>query len=500
MKFFRKIWRLARKDYFLLAILIVLVYLPWRLLPSMVIRGDGFVYLISRTHQWFYSMPYFYTGFETSAVFFGSLFSKLFSTRMELYFITSLSTLLLTAALYYWMSKAIFTSRFVAFASAIFFGVSYYGAWDMYSSHCYCFFLERIIPVVFLIPSFMMLVLFCKQKRIVHLVISIILYFFAIGIAHFEIFITPAFFFYPLFWFMLSAEDRKKSFLKGLLVGGLYGAITIFFILIQQISESGHQLEWGYLEFFLNPGKYQYLYKMARQLTAWSFFPPFSSSHMGGYGYIIGISSLKDVAAAINSTIIGYAVIFLFLWKFLPVKRPLILTILFGTAAMFYLNALFNHYDVINQAGSSRYLYFPTFLLALFWAMVLEALRKRGRLGIIVCAAILIWYYHANGVLIEQSILETMGWNKSTRAIYTAINTMYARLTPGTLVVAPYDEVGVYESEFFTEQLGKKRGVRYMSEYTTYGETWQKVASSSSQVIQLTYDKSCGCVREHRLK
>ncbi len=250
MKFFKKTWHLFWKDFFFLAILVGLVYLPWRLLPSMVIRGDGFVYLLSRTHKWFYSVPYFYTGFENSAVFFGLLFSKLFSTRMEFYFTTSLFTLLLTVVLYYWMSRAIFTSRFISFASAIFFGVSFYGAWDMYSNHCYCFFLERIIPVVFLIPSFMMLVLFCKQKHTLYLIISVILYFFAIGIAHFEIFIPPAFFFYPLFWFSLSNARHNKHPLKGLFIGSIYVGITIFFILIQRINE-GHKLEWGLLEYFL---------------------------------------------------------------------------------------------------------------------------------------------------------------------------------------------------------------------------------------------------------
>lgn len=482
-------------DLFLIGLLLVLAYIPWKQLLELVIRGDGFVYMISSSINTFFSRDYFYTGFELSAAALGWLLPKLYKTNISYYFYTSIFAMMFINTLFYILLRVITKHKFISFLGALLFAVNYFGNFDMYSQHCYCFFIERIIPVNFMIPAFIFLHLFLEKQKTKYYLISLLLYFIGIGIGHFSVLFTAPYLFYPFFWHKF--KNKKMSLkIKGFWTGGPYLLLSGFFVLIQRIHEAGFEKKIGLLEFLLSPHITQYPEKIVRQLVYWSQYEPivrhFDQSSLQG---------IFDIKNAVSSTsyIVGlYILIAFIIYKNLPRLRALLFTTIFATASIFYLNSWFGQYDVLFQSGTNRYLYYPTILLVVFWTLFLSTLwQHKYRYLKIVAILVVIAYYLLNWKMISDNFRSILSWDRSTKVTYQHMTAMRDRLSKGTLVVAPYPEVGVYESTFFTEQLGK--GVIFLGEENPYKD-WKKIASSSSTVIMLNYDNKCDCIKEQKIK
>lgn len=488
-------WKKWRFDLLLLVLLLILAYIPWRQLPELVIRGDGFVYMLSATQNEFLNRHYFYTGFENSAIFFGIFLPKLFSTNIALYFTFSLFVMMVINVLFYIMARVIFKNKIIAFSAAFIFALNYFGNFDMYSQHCYCFFLERVIPVIFMIPAFSFLHLFLEKQKPKYYLISLLLYFLGIGIGHFSLLFTAPYLLYPFFWYFVK-NKKIISRIKGVWIGGSYLLISGFFVLIQRIHESGFGPKLGLVEFLLKPQITQYPEKILRQLTYWSQYPPLVKN-IGTYPISLLDSSNAEILAPY--IFIAYLVVSVIIFKVLPKARALLLTTIFGTLSIFYLNSWFGQYDVLYQPGANRYLYFPTILLSLFWALFLWVLLKNGKnWGKTIFVVLLLAYFSLNSWLIVSNLKQIFIWDQSTKAFFSHIVATRKYLSTNTLVVVPRPEFWVQEDEFFTTHLGKGN-VRYMSENNGYLD-WKKIASSSAHVIKLSYDNNCDCVLEERIK
>lgn len=488
-------------DILLIFILSLLAYKAWYLLPQLTIRSDGFIYLLSKSHQWFFNTPFFFTGFENSAMVFGFLFSKFYGVHLQLYYWTELFVMLIINALWYLTIKKISHNRLVAFSAALMFAVNYFGVWDMVSDHCYCFFLERVIPVLFLIPSILFLQDFLEKKSRKSFVISLLFYFFGLGIGHFVVLFTPFYFLYPIFWFIFEKRNKNiKDRAKGIFFGLAYLSISGLLIVLQQINESGlGPHKWTFFQFLLHPGQYLYFKKIALQLVYWSQTPV-----IGGRYLIDSIRKVVEIGEA--ESLIFFAIfVYIFagviIYKLLPKQRALLLTIILATITMFYLNAYFNQYDILGSAEPSRYLYFPSFLLTLFWTLFIWAVFwQRSNVLRLFGIILLGMFYFTNVWLVDGNFHPILRSNWSTRAVFEYIIANRARLPKNTLIVAPYPQFGSQESTFFTDQLGNGE-VRYMSIHNPDDvDTWEKQASISANVIKLRYKASCDCIEEVRIK
>lgn len=490
----KKIWR---PDLFFIGLLLVLAYIPWRQLPELVIRGDGFVYLISSTLNTFFSKDYFYTGFELSAAVLGSILPKLYKTNMSFYFYTSLSVMMLINMLFYILLRVIIKHKFIAFLGALMFAVNYFGNWDMYSQHCYCFFMERIIAVPFLLIAFIFLHLYLEREKINFFLISLAFYFFSIGIAHFAVLFTAPFLLYPIFWSVFRKKISKKSLTKGLAIGISFLVISVFFVLIQKISYEQIGPEQGAVEYFLSPQENRYPKKILQQLAYWSQYEPIFRNMENS-----ALHSYLTAKYAFSSTpyvVIVYLIVILVIYKRFPSQRAILLTTIFGTVTIFYLNAWFGQYDVLNQPESNRYLYLPTILLVVFWTLFLLVLwQGKYKFMKLVTIFLVIGYYLLNWLLISDTFRDVLFGDRSIKTTYQYMINMKNKLSKKTLVVVPYPEVGVYESIFFTEQLGEG-DIIFLSEENPYRD-WRKIARSSSKVIKLYYNKKCDCIKERVIK
>lgn len=484
-----------KSDLFSIILLIVLSWYAWRLLPELTIRSDGFIYLLERTHRWFWGQKYAISGFETAAVVFGGLFSKLFGPNIPLYLWTEIIVVLLISVFFYIFVKILTKRSIVAFSGALIASSSYFGNWDMLGIHCYCFFLERVTVVPILLTSFIFLHLCLERSKLKYYFISIGTYFLGVGLAHFSVLFTPAYLLYPFFYRFFN-HRKKKDIVGGGLIGISYLLLSCFFVLIQQINESGLRPTWGFFEFLFNPQKFPYFEKMIHQLVFWSQYPPLLQNIDDSYPFTyLTVENASSIALWV---VVVYIVSGVLIYLRLPKHRPILLTSIFGIATIFYLNAYFHLYD-IAQPDSSRYFYFPTFLLAIFWSYFLWAAFFQRKVYLLIAMGLLILtvYYYVNTWLIESKIKEiTSNWERSTIAIFDKMRKINDSLNKGTVVIGSYPEIGPQEAEFFTEKLGKGRVV-YVSEDNP---EWRSIASSSAHAIKLSYDKNCECVRQTKLK
>lgn len=483
-------------DIILLLLLIALSSYAWRFLPQQFIRGGDYQYLTSSMHSWWLGRPLTFTGFQTSAALSGIIFSKLFGTNMLFYFGIELLAILLIAALFYILVRIISKSRFVAFSASLIVAVNYFGNFDMFYS--YTRFSERVIVVPLLLLSFIFLQLFLERSKTKNLIRSLVFYFFGIGLAHFNLIFTAPYLLYPIFFYFFK---NIKEIRKGIITGSFYLGLSMFFVIIQQINESGFSGKSSFLEYLLHPQKYHYLSDMLRQLVYWSQYPPLIDAVLNGH-----TNNLQNAPSVVNAIAITpfIAVIYIFasiyLYKKLAKQRHVLFTVVFSIPVIFYLNSWFGQYIIPQQVGANRYLYFPTFLLAIFWSFFLGAAlwtNKSWKL-LIIAIFILMIYYHINLTLLEDSFSQLAWVNEPTKKIIEYLIKMRKNFPKNTLVIGQYPAIGTYEAIFYTEQVGKGE-IMFKSESDPYDD-WRGVASTSAHIVKLTYDEKCECTREEKLK
>ena len=166
-----------RSDIFFILLLLLLSIFAWRKIPDLVIRGDGFVYMVSSTLNEIFSRRYWYTGFETSAAILGTILPKLYKTNISLYFYTSLTLMMCINVLMYLFLRVVTKHRVISFFGALLFATNYFGNLDMYSQHCYCFVMERVVTAPFLLLALLFLHKFLEKNIFKFYLGSLVFYF-----------------------------------------------------------------------------------------------------------------------------------------------------------------------------------------------------------------------------------------------------------------------------------------------------------------------------------
>lgn len=476
------LFRIVRKhliNIFFVALLIILVGYEWRLLPETVIRSDGFIHMLQSEQARFWGLKSPVADISVGAYVAGAFISKLFGPVITSYLWFELGIILAVAVVFYLLVLVVTASPIVAFTASFIASVSYFGNWNMYGTHCYCFFLERVLNVPFVLLAFIFLHLYLTSKRMRLYVISLGLFFVGIAMGHVDILFTPAFLLYPMWW-------------KRIFIGIPFGLATLFIVRIQP----GFALPYTFLEFLLHPGKYNYFQAIALQLTYWL-------QYQNVFSNLSASDIFRDIGAQqamhnFPNLFIVYAACFAIVYTRLPKYRALLATCITAALAMFFFNAYVKLPEIIVP-NSNRYLYFPGFFLSIFWGIVLwYFFLKRNVILRFIGIGILIAYYYINVVLMNEIFKRNFEWGKSTKALYSYVLQDRKSLSPGTLVVVQWPEFWVQEAAFFTEQLGRGE-VTYATEMTNASD-WKTLVPRHNTVITLRYDSACDCVVEKKIK
>lgn len=482
-------------DILLILLLIALGAYAWRLFPQTVIRSDGFIHLLDYEQKRFWGQKYWMIGIEVGPSIVGAIIPKFFGPNVSYYLWFEVGVILLINVLFYITVRVITRSSLIAFIAALIASVSYFGIWGANGS-CYCYFLERVINMPFMIISFLLIHLFLTSKKKFLYILSLLCYFLGIALGHIEIMMTPIFVLYPFSWCLF--QFRRRSLWKGILISMPFALISVGISQAQKLTYGTWGWpEWTLTDFIFNQAKYDSFGVMGRHLIYWADYfhilPHLTSDNVLGW-----ISSPPQATANIPLTIFIYIIVFILLYMRLPKFRALLVTCVVGVAGMIFLNAYIRLGELVSP-GSNRYLYFPTFFLSIFWAIAIWhlMLNKKG-VRILIGIMLVIAYYRVNVILLDNEVHRNLIWSRSTKAQFDQIIQRRNTLAPNTLVVATYPELWIQEAEFFTQTLGKNT-VTYETDNTSY-YNWTNHVSKYDHVFKIQYDQACDCVKETKIK
>lgn len=482
-------------DVILILNIVAITFFIWRQLPLVTLRADGYQYLIEILWKKYFIFPKTIINYEQGAVLAGMLLGKIIGVRVELYYWVSLFVLIFLNILIYFLVLRITKRKIVAFAASLIMAGSYFGNWAMYAQGIYAFLQDRVLSLVFIIPAFMFLHQYLESEKQKYLVYSLVLYFLAIALWHWGVIITGLCFFYCVF-------SRKKA-VRNIFIGFLYVAISVLFILLQQISQSGiGPQEWTFTEFVLNPSRFHYPADILRQLVYLSSYPLLFNglrSFLLGNGFeaISYISDLPNIQKITAPIAILYSLLTVFIYFRLPKMRTFLVTLILSFLSVTLLNCYFGRYIVATQAGANRYLHLPALLFSFYWALAFWAIFWRGKSLILKYLGLFLLgiYLLVNLLLIDNNFKHLFGWDHSANVVITYVRNMDISNLSDTLIVGPYPEFQGYESYFFSQY---KRGnnIRFVDNHDVFENdvTWVEIAKSYKHLIMLEYNKSCDCV------
>lgn len=519
MAIFENCFKKISPFVFPIVVLVALVTYAFRDMLKMIVWGQGYEFLIKGVLDSFWNnVPYLLKNFQISSVLLSTLAYKFFGLNFYLYYWTWLVISLTVSILLFFLVYFLTKSKLAAFTAALIYSVSYVGqmgsiGWIDTS------FIGRVPNLILLIPSFICLHFFLEKPKVKYYLIAISLFFLGLGLGHFGLLLAFAYVLYPLFWYLFS--DKKNT--KLLLVSVSFAVVSVFYIKIHSLESARNPQgpDYNFAYFLLHPKTYQYLDKVPVQLANWSNYPSLTSGvcFQGDCGLIpLGYKgTLKDFFTDIEANkragleiSLVYILVAILIYRRLPKQRAFLLTIIFATLLMFIENIYIDHYKPELQPGASRYLFYPTIWLAIFWALFVWTIfwKSKNKLLRFSGFAILAAYYLINSNLIQFDLnLMRYGVNSSYRKavrLFDYIKKVRSTLKPSTLILTPPDELGCYEDIFLTEQIGKGELVFWP---TNAGGTClrppgslETVIASSAQVIRLNYDQDCDCVLEEKIK
>lgn len=518
METFKKILLSEYKVEFILSILalIGLTFFTFHDVTKMVVSGQGFDYLYNGGAKdvFWNQLPSTLKSFEVSAALLSTFCSKFFGLNFSLYYWVWIITILLIGILLFSLVYVLTKSKLAAFSAALIFNVCYVSQMGLIG-WVDTSFVGREPNLLLLIPSFIFLHLFLRQSKLKFYLVSILLFFLGLGLGQFGIILGISYIIYPLFWLFFVRKEKffSRDLIKKILVSLSFLIVTIFFVFIHSDGQNS-QIKLSYTYFFLHPGEYHYLEQIPLQLSNWSNYSTLTSgiylkntknTEMLGYNGSLkdnftNIRANKDAAHVIA---IIYLLAILLIYFQLPEMRPLLLAIIFGTSAMLIENIYIGHYVPEEQPGPSRYLFYPTIWLSIFWSLFLWAIfwKRENKLLMFLGFAILGGYYLVNTNLIQAAINQRLSSDLGISNTYNYVENLRPSLEQNTLIVTPWDEMDSGADRFFNDKIGKGK-VIYMPDANNYSPTggWEKVASSSAHVVKLQYTFSCKCVIENKLK
>jgi len=491
----------------IMGIIILAVGIVWSDLRFISINGDGFVYIIQRFRATFWNSLQSLFWLENSPFFLSSIFVPWFGAKIQSYLQLELATMLIITAVFYTTVYLITRNIFIAASSAILQSFSYIGNWNIYVS-LYAYFFDRLPSILILLPSFILLHKYLESGRIKILVLSILVYILGIGLWHWGVLLTGLFAFYPILYSLYN--KRKKIIICSLASAG-YIMVSQFFVWIQSIYQPGYGgSNHSLLRIIQGNGRHnlgENLDLVFRQLTYWSQYSELINTfyrsilhypqQLFNNSLVLFDFSYREAIVIQPLVIAVYLFVILFTYLTLPKFRTLLLAVVVATLSAFYLNLYIGQYQVESQSGSNRYLFIPTFTLAILWSLFLYGVMvKFKKNGVLFAVFFLVVYVFINILVIRNHFYHMMPAQKKITATWDYIVNNHERLSQQEEIILLGPGLGGYEAEFLNDHFGNGE-TKYFS--TAEIASKLRIPQDKKKII-IGYDNQCKCVKETKLE
>lgn len=474
-----------KKNIISFLILTVIIIIAWHKIYFQSFLGEGYDYFDSHLN---FSTFYRYDNLASIIYF---VFRNIFFDNLQYYLLFIIVSQVILGVLIYFLMAKVTKNKFIAFLSAIFFGVNYVTNYEMISYGFYQWFAQRVPNFIPTLISFIFYHKFLSginlksERKYLYYFLSLSVFLFSVFLAHYSILLLPFIVFYNLFY-SLSNYKEKKSFILNLLliIPFILGALII-------TTENPYGRNQGFL-YFIIEFRENVFKKTLFQLVMVTI-PYDLLIFLNGYLQNKFLLAGKTVIEMFNTFVIIFYVLTIFLT--IKIKRNLgivLLTLFFSMLAVVVFSLYTNPNAIAdNSITSNRYLFPIGFLASSYLAIVIYVfLWRKNILARGLVLFFLIFYVFTNVRLIWFATDEEQYKHIISKNIRAYIKSISYKFKDNSLVVLP-KEVGPHEADFLREFYGKKT----MS-FIPFPALTEKNASSFNQVkdFLFLYSKENGKV------
>lgn len=385
---------MVKKDLISVFIVITSSLLLWSHIPFLQFIGEGFYYFerINPKGENIYELitntlnSLNYDAF--AQILFGILI-PIFKDKVSHYMWFEFIYMIIIDIVLFFAARLLTSSRMVGLLAAILFSTSFIGKYDMFSNGGYQYFAQRATPLLPLLISFIFLSLYLTKKSLLFYLISIALYTLAIIMGFFGTIFIPVFIFYPIIQGIIKTSHPKKI-IRFFLIPIPFVLINWFVVKDNSYSSSKDTLFelLFYQTGFLVNG-------IMKQLSVITL-------PVNGFDWLSNYLQKSDIFFFIG--LIYFSAIYL-VWKLHKKWLGLVISSLFSTLSMLFLNLKLNSHEVLSTSGSTRYFYYPMVTLAIFWSLVGTSLfyTKKGIYKYSLIVFFIAWFYQ-NSLGIKQNL------------------------------------------------------------------------------------------------
>lgn len=461
--------------YFIPLVLItVFTFLVWQRSLGQALIGEGSAY---------FSEPYISMidkagissivyRYDVQAFLITKYIFEYFRDTMWLYYFFMLVVVSFVGYLLYLIVTKVSESKLAGFLVVLLFIGNYMGSFQKLGQGYYQWFLQRIPNFIPGILSLLLLVYFFSTKNKKYYFLSLGFYLLAFFLAHYTLIILPIYVIYPLMYVFINHTRNIKEYGLAILSGIPFILGTYFLLRDQDLNSSqisfSNQInsDVGVVYFISN--RPTLILDLLREISSTMIptdFMKFVSGTFDRFFAIapslsLGISGITYFVSIVFNLFL--LVILLISFKKIPKSgRPFLLAIAISIPLVAF-TVMYINQGAIGQAGSSRYLYTLSMVVAMFLSIALTGISRIGRpVAFMIILMVLGWYFY-NQKLINHNFNLWQPRHEIVLGSFRYLKDNQISLPNNAIILIPAENGG-YGSGMMDHFYGNRIGTKFMS-------------------------------------
>lgn len=479
--------------FFLVALFTVFV---WYRLLGQSFRAEAAVYFEEPWASQYLiknSLWQIINRYDLQTILFFHYFSDLIKDNMKLYFgVELLGITLVNFGVFALVRKA--TKSFLAgIVSAALFITHFAGTFQTLGMGTYLYFIQRIPNFALALFSFVLIVKYFEVKKTRYYIYSLVFYTLAVLLAKYSI---PFSAFLLTYIVVRSISEDVKNY-KKLIIAVKYSVPFIFCTAIFLIEPSIVPNSQSFFQFLAGVEPRRLISDVLTRLAIVTIPPTL----------VISISSvLKESVFSFTRTlsILSYwvAAIYLLVAGFVIVKYKR-LRVFFITLCLMIpvqiIIAIYLRPSMVNEniPFPSRYLYFPSMIISMFWGIVMSLMIQKNRLLRILIPVFLICFFMYQRSLILKYFDKIQPGCDEVSSVFTFIRNNYKFFPDNSVIILTKEEstVSIMFDRFYGE-----RNIVYLDPNRNVDAVLKKRNLKNQRVFRLIYGSGKVSLQESEFK
>lgn len=458
---------------------VLFTFFIWYRLLGQAFVGEGATYLVEPYASQLGGYLEIFKRYDVQALLFFRAFGNIARDNMRFYMgALLLGITLVSCGLFMWVREAT-KSALAGIISSMLFIANFVGSFEILAIGVYPYFIQRVPNFALALISLVFLSKFLSTRKKKYYLLSFLFYAMGAFLAHYTLLILPTLCLYVAIYVLFEeAFSIKRCF---------YGLIYILPFVV-----------WSYFLYHIEPklvrieGLYQLinttpqlLLNVLSKLTIMTFPQEvimFLSNAI--FGMSLGrvetfLEAIKNISYLVGALYTMVAFFVIFKYK----KYRSFMLVVFFSIPISLIMALFLRESIIYETSSSRYLYFPSMVVSIFWGLIFYLMIRKNFIIKILISIFLIYYILFERKLIMRSFDEVQPKHDSIHSTISFLKTEYKNFPENSVVVFPKTNSS-YHTQMYDRFYGG-RGVSYAADTYDIPIVVSRMDSFSGDIICL---------------